>query len=145
MIDDQLEEKVTDIFSKLNISISKSDNEDCHRLGNSNTVVRFVNRKFCKDALEKTFEVNERIDNSKLGFNVKNKLFVCENLTPYNQRLTWMCRELKRAKKIYNCWTSKGIIKLKRTMNEQPISVDHESEIKSLYPDFIFKERDRTS
>ena len=30
-------------------------------------------------------------------------------------------------------------------MNEQPISVDHESEIKSLYPDFIFKERDRTS
>ena len=56
-----------------------------------------------------------------------------------------MCRELKRRKKIYNCWTSKGIIKLKRTINELPISVDHESEIKSLYPDFVFKEIDRTS
>ena len=56
-----------------------------------------------------------------------------------------MCKELKRAKKIYNYWTSKGIIKLKRTMNEQSISVDNESEIKSLYPDIVFKERDRTS
>ena len=56
-----------------------------------------------------------------------------------------MCRELKRGKKIYNCWTSKGIIKLKRTVNEWPILIDHESEIKSLYPDFVFKKRDRSS
>ena len=57
-----------------------------------------------------------------------------------------MCREIKRAKKICNCWTSKGTIILKTT-NEQPISVDHESEseIKSLCPDFFLKERDRTS
>ena len=79
--DDQLEEKVIDIFSQLNISLSKSDIEDCYRLGKSNTIVRFVNRNFCKDALE------EKVDSSKLGFNVENKLLVCENLTPYNQRL----------------------------------------------------------
>ena len=30
-------------------------------------------------------------------------------------------------------------------MNEWPISVDYESEIKSLHPDFVFKERDRMS
>ena len=42
VMDDQLEEKVIDIFSKLNISISKSDNEDCHQLYKSNTIVRFV-------------------------------------------------------------------------------------------------------
>ena len=36
-------------------------------------------------------------------------------------------------------------MKLKRTMNEQPISVDHKSEIKSIYPDFVFKERDTAS
>ena len=71
VMDDQLEEKVIDIFSKLNTSISKSDNEHCHQLCKSNTIVRFVNRKFCKDALEKKFEVNKCIDNSKLGFNVK--------------------------------------------------------------------------
>lgn len=51
------------------------------------------------------FEINKRIDNSKLGFNVENKLFTYDNLTSYNQHLAWMCRELKKAKKIYNCWT----------------------------------------
>ena len=142
--DEQLDQKVIDIFSHLNISISKQDIEDCHRLGKSNTIVRFVNRKVCKDALEKKFEVNRLIDNSKLGFKRENKLFICENLTPYNQRPAWMCRVLKRAKKIYNSWSNKGIFKF-RTMNERPMSVDHESEIKALYPDFIFKERDRIS
>ena len=56
-----------------------------------------------------------------------------------------MCRELKRAKKIHNSWSNKGIIKFRRTMDEQPISFYHESEIKALCPDFIFKEKDRTS
>ena len=44
--DDQLEEKVIDIFSQLNISISKSDIEDCHQLGKS--IIRFINQKFVK-------------------------------------------------------------------------------------------------
>lgn len=45
--------------------------------------------------MEKKFEVNKHINKSKLGFNVK------KNLTPYNQYM-------------YNGWTSKGTIKLKR-------------------------------
>ena len=100
--DEQLEKKVIDIFSHLNISICKPDIEDYHQLGESNTIVRFVNHKVCKDTLEKKFEVNRLIDNSKLGFKRENKLFICEKLTPYNQHLAWMCRELKRAKKIPN-------------------------------------------
>ena len=39
-LDDQLEKKVIDIFSQLNINISKSDIEkDCHQLGKSNTLL----------------------------------------------------------------------------------------------------------
>ena len=34
--DNLLEDKVIDIFSQLNIIISKSDNEDCRRLGKAN-------------------------------------------------------------------------------------------------------------
>ena len=112
MKDEQLEQKVIDIFSHLNINISKPDIEDCHGLGKSNAIVRFVNRKVCKDALEKKFEVNRLIDTTKLGFKRENKLFICENLTTYNQRLAWMCRELKREKKNHNSWSNKGIIKL---------------------------------
>ena len=111
MKDEQLGQKVIDVFSHLNINISKPDIEDCHRLGKSNTIVRSVNRKVCKDVLKKKSEVNRIIDNSKFGFKRENKLFICENLTPYNQRLAWMCRELKRAKEIHNFWSNKGIIR----------------------------------
>ena len=85
--DEQLEQKIIDIFSHLNISISKPDIEDCHRLNKSNTIVRFVNCKVCKDALEKKFEVNRLVDNTKLGFKRETKLFICENLTSYNHHL----------------------------------------------------------
>ena len=52
---------------------------------------------------------------------------------------------VKESKKIYNSLSNKGVIKFRRTINKQPVSLDNESGIKSLYPGFIFKERDRTS
>ena len=119
MKEEQLEQKVIDIFSHLNISISKLDIEDCHRLGKSNAIVRFLNRKVCKVALKKKFEVSRLIDNSKLGFKRENKLFICDNFTPYNQRLAWMCDELKRAKKIHNSCSNKGITKFTKTINKR--------------------------
>ena len=48
--DNLLEDKVIDIFSQLNITISKSDIEDCHRLGKANpknTIVRFCQVCYC--------------------------------------------------------------------------------------------------
>ena len=71
--DDLSEEKIIDIFSQLNICISKSDIEDCHWLGKSNLIVRFINQKFSADSGEK-FEIKKLIDNSKLGLHVKSKL-----------------------------------------------------------------------
>ena len=46
--DEVLEEKLIEIFKCINIPLTKSDIEDCHKLGKSNpkdTIVRFVNRK----------------------------------------------------------------------------------------------------
>ena len=36
-------------------------------------------KRLAKIHFEKKFEVNKLIDNSKLGFNRENKLFICEN------------------------------------------------------------------
>ena len=57
---------------------------------------------------------------SKLGFANDTKTYVSENLTPFNQRLAWKCRELKRAKKIHKVWSMKGVIKIRQSPNEQP-------------------------
>ena len=122
--DEKLVEKNIDVFGAINIAITKNDVEDCHRLGKSlkNTIVRFANRKHCNAILSKKFET-------------------CENLTPYNQHLAWKCRELKRAGIIHSSWSSKGIVKLRRTANECPIPIDHEDRIAALYPDFVFNQR----
>ena len=87
--DNLLEDKVTDIFSQPNITMSKSDMEDCHRLGKANpknTIVQFVNRKICNDALEKKKKPMS-INQMELGFKPDLALFISQNLTPFNQRL----------------------------------------------------------
>ena len=103
---------------EVHIVATKSDIEDCHRLGeNGSTILQFVNRKFCNVILEKK-KLLKNIDKSKLSFANDTKIYVSENLTPYNQRLAWKCRELKRAKKIQKVWIMKGVIKIRRSPNE---------------------------
>ena len=82
------------------------------------------------------------LDKVNLGFPEAN-LFFNGNLTPYHQKLAWKCRELKHAGKIHSTWSSKGVIKLRRTMNEQAISIEDETELSNLYPDFVFRERQK--
>ena len=68
--DNLLEDKVIDIFSQLNITISKSDIEDFHRLGKANPknkIRQLVNHKFCNDILEKKEKLISLIK-TELGF-----------------------------------------------------------------------------
>ena len=75
------------------------------------------------------------------GFQNNVILFVSENLSPFNQRFTWMYRELRRASKIYSAFSSKGIVKIRHTLNERPTSIEHDKDLTSLYPGFVFKEK----
>ena len=104
-------------------------------------IVWFVNRKFCNDALEKNKQLMS-LNKTELGFKPDVALYISENLTPFNQRLAWQCRELKRARLIHSCWSSKGVVKIRRTMNERALSIDSEKDLTVLYPDFVFKGRD---
>ena len=68
----------------MKINIDRSDIEDCHRLGNAtpkNTIVRFVNCKFCKKVLEAKFDLR-KINNEELHFDTSSVLHFSENLTP---------------------------------------------------------------
>ena len=84
--DDVLEEKVMQIFEGIDLFLTTNDIEDCHHLGKSgnNTISRFVNRRICKKALENKKDLNNKLDNAKLGFQSVVKIFLSENLTPYN-------------------------------------------------------------
>ena len=141
--DDKLEGKVIDIFSCLGIEVKGSDIEDCHRFGSTNpknTIVRFVNPKFCYQALDKKMDLH-KLDSRRLGFNPVKTLYFSENLTPTNQLLAWKCRELKRASMIYRNAVPGGVVRIRRTANERALSIKNDNDLKSLYPDFVFRDR----
>lgn len=50
-------------------------------------IVRFINRNFCRKILDKNLDLL-KMDFSSIELGSNTKLFVNENLTPYNQRLS---------------------------------------------------------
>ena len=140
--DEAIEDKLANVFKSLNIDTKKSDIEGCRRLGKANpknTIVRIVNRKHAEEAQARRSDL-KKVDNVNLNFESNVVLFFSENLTPFNQRLAWKCREVKRAGEKHSSWSCKEVIKLRQTMNEKAISISHDNQIADLYPDFVFKE-----
>ena len=83
-----------------------------------------------------------KLDSKRLGFKPV-KTYFSENLTPTNQLLAWKCRELKRAPMIHSTWSARGVIRIRirRTANESALSIKIDNDLKSLYPDFVFRDR----
>ena len=42
---------------------------------------------------------------------------------------------------MHSALSSKGIVKIRHTMNERPISIEHDKDLTSLYLNFVFKEK----
>ena len=49
----------------------------------------------------------KNVNNRDPVFESNTKLFLSENLTLLKQKLTWMCKKLKRSAKIHSCWSPK--------------------------------------
>ena len=81
-----------------------------------------------------------KLDSKRLGFNPV-KTYFSENSTPTNQLLAWKCRELKRAPMIHSTWSARGVIRTRRTANKSALSIKNDNDLKSLYPDFVFRDR----
>ena len=78
--DSLLEDKVVNILSQLNITNTKSVIED------KNKIVRFVNKKFCNNTLEKKKKLMTK-NKTELGFKPDLVLYISENSTRFNQHL----------------------------------------------------------
>ena len=138
--DDDLEEKIIEVLDAIDITVDKSEIEACHRLPGKNkektTIVRFVNRKLCENALKNRKKL-KHCDKTSLGFSEDQEIYFNENLCPYYKKLSWMCRQLKRDKMIVSSWTEKGIV-LKIEENAKKIKIRHENDLLGLFPDYVF-------
>ena len=101
--EDNLEDAVTSIMEDVDVFIQNGDIDACHRIWKSGqktsskkTIVRFVNRKYCKKALinrKKLVNINSE---TKCNFSKNNKIFINENLTRTNESIAFCSRKLNR-------------------------------------------------
>ena len=86
--DSELEPTVTSILSDIDVNVESREVQECHRIGKFNngsrkTIIRFVNRKYCKKALLNRKQL-ERIDLKKHHLISGTRIFINENLTVKN-------------------------------------------------------------
>ena len=139
--DKNLEHSVIEIFKAADIQISHNDVEDSHRIekskGNSKrTIVRLVNRKYCKQILYNRRKL-KNFDRPGIGMS-NTKIFVNENWTNFNYQLAFNCRKLKREKLISKTYSLNGINHTVQILGNKLIKVFHQSKLDELFSDFIF-------
>ena len=104
----------------LTLNCDSTDIEACHRLPLSNyerrnnkckrTICRFVNRKFCVDALKSRKKLRQ-VDLSIVDESLANHaVSLHDNLCDPYKALLGMCKTLCSKKKSYSCWSLGSII-----------------------------------
>ena len=140
--DEQLEGKVIEVLNEIQVDVSRSDIEACHRIGKSKnsskkTIARFINRKYAKKAL---------LNRKNLRDNVTYKnIYINENLTQTNNTIAYYCRKLKRNGMIDKSYSREGVIHISSPTirNGKTIKVLHMNMFFDMFPDFDFKTEEK--
>ena len=135
--DHSLEGKVIEVLKEVQVDVSSSDIEACHRISNNKnspkkTIVRFINRKHAKKAL-----LNRKILRSNGNF---NKIYINENLTKANNFIAYNCRKLKRNGEIEKTYSRDGIIHISnnKIRNGKAIKILHMNTLFEMFPAYDF-------
>ena len=133
-----LEDKVNNVLDKVNVKETKNDIEACHRSGDSRkTIVRFVSQKHSCEALENT-KMLVSVNLTSIGLDKNTNLFLFQNLSDYNNKIAFHCRELRRKRLIDLAWTYGGKVFIKIQDNGNKEEIKHLSQLTRKFPDYIF-------
>ena len=103
-----MEVKVINVLDKVNVRVTKNDIETCHRLGDSRkTIVRFVNRKHSFEEL-KNKKMFMSVDLTSTRLDKNTNLVLSQNLSDYNNKIAFHCRDPRRKRLIDSTWVFDG-------------------------------------
>ena len=136
--DGDLERKVIDILSEIDVKVAPHEIEACHRLfqgrnvkGPKRTIVRFVNRKTC----DRIFRNKHKMKNlNKKKLNLTGNIYVNYSLCRDYRRLWYHARMLHNDGHIAKFWVSGGTVKIAMALDSSPISILHKSKLEELFP-----------
>lgn len=149
--DNDLEKKVIELASVIDVKINKHDIEACHRLkarrntnGPKRTIVRFTNRKWCdklhanKKKIKEDKERKISVKLKSLGLDHK-KVYINNNLCPSNKFLWGKCKRLHDAKLIDRFWIYNGFVYIADDITDaRGTKISHLNVLKHKYPGFDF-------
>ena len=146
--DNALEATVASILVDSDVEVDSNALEACHRFGkpekitkSRKTIVRFINRKYCKKAL-----LNRKklviLDNEKHQLGSINKIFISENLSWMNENIAFEARKLKRRGAIYGYFTRDGVVHIKLSKHDKVIKIFHKSHFCKCILDYEEEEND---
>ena len=146
--DNALEATVASILVDSDVEVDSNALEACHRFGkpekitkSRKTIVRFINRKYCKKAL-----LNRKklviLDNEKHQLGSINKIFISENLSWMNENIAFEARKLERRGAIHGYFTRDGVVHIKLSKHDKVIKIFHKNHFCKCILDYEEEEND---
>ena len=135
----------------LNVEINNFDIEACHRLndrkekeGPKRTIVRFVNRKICDLLHSRKKNLNDKHNKSvkqklrNIGLN-QGKVYINNNLCPYNKFLWGKCKQLHTDSIIDRFWVFNGhLFVADNEHDKKGTKIYHFHTLQKKYPGYDF-------
>ena len=124
--------------------VSTRDVQGCHRLSQKSTdvICRFVNKKPVEEALNNWKKIKD-LDRKKAGLpDATGDIYISSHLTPYNAKLAYHCRQLKRKKLLNKISTKKGVIRILVTADENSgnlvwKTISSPKDILNIFPTYV--------
>ena len=133
---DKLEEKMSCIFSKLNVTVQAADIEACHwiqaKKGPKKVIVKLSRRKDAEE-IRKARKKLKSLNLSSIG--IESPIYINDSLCVYYKKLWAKCKNLWEEKYINGFWVSNGSIRLKITENGKVHIIGHDADLEELFPD----------
>ena len=80
----------------------------------------------------------QNLSKEKYGFSQNTEVFINENFTLMNENIALNGRKLKGSGLVHACFTTDGIVRIKKSENSKCLKVFHMKNLHELFPDFNF-------
>ena len=135
--EENTEQLVINLCSKLNLEVSPKDIEAAHRTStkeSANIIVMFTNRKLRNLVLSKRSQLR-KVTTHDLGLITErsaSKIFINESLTRRNKELFGAALKIRKDQHYKYIWTRNGKIFLRQTDGSRVINIASESDLQKL-------------
>ncbi|CAK1602454.1 unnamed protein product [Parnassius mnemosyne] len=127
----------------LNVNLQDSDIKDVYRTysktGTRPVIVEFnsviIKEKMLNEVkrFNKTKPKSEKLNTSHLNYSQKNiPIYVTETLTQNTQKLFYQARIFQKNHNYLFCWTSRGIVYIRKNKNSSQIRINNETDLENL-------------